>query len=150
MGWSSTRPSVHVVAESAIPAPVELHRPEPRESLPLRLDHAAVALRHPGVRERFRVASRSIAAFRAALDARGFTEIQTPKIVASATEGGANVFRLDYFGRDAYLAQSPQFSQADHGGRLRACLPERSSSVVSLDALADPGRPTAAVIEPLR
>jgi nondiscriminating aspartyl-tRNA synthetase len=38
-----------------------------------------------------------------------FTEIQTPKIVAAATEGGANVFALDYFGRPAYLAQSPQF-----------------------------------------
>lgn len=100
---------VRVVAEAATPTPVELHRPEPRESLPIRLDHAAVSLRHPRTRERFRVAARSVAAFRAALDARGFVEIQTPKIVASATEGGANVFRLDYFGRDAYLAQSPQF-----------------------------------------
>ena len=41
-----------------------------------------------------------MAAFRAALAARGFTEIQSPKLVASATEGGANVFRLDYFGGD--------------------------------------------------
>jgi nondiscriminating aspartyl-tRNA synthetase len=47
--------------------------------------------------------------FRRTLDTRGFTEIQTPKIVASATESGANVFTLDYFGRPAYLAQSPQF-----------------------------------------
>ena len=39
----------------------------------------------------------------------GFTEIQTPKFVASATESGANVFEVDYFGRPAYLAQSPQF-----------------------------------------
>ena len=43
------------------------------------------------------------------LDAAGFTEIQTPKFVASATESGANVFEVDYFGRPAYLAQSPQF-----------------------------------------
>jgi nondiscriminating aspartyl-tRNA synthetase len=48
-------------------------------------------------------------AFREALDERHFTEIQSPKIVASATESGANVFRLDYFGRPAFLAQSPQF-----------------------------------------
>jgi nondiscriminating aspartyl-tRNA synthetase len=89
--------------------PVELHRPEPREALPTRLDHAAVALRHPAVRERFRASARAVAAFRRTLDPRGFTEIQTPKIVASATEGGANVFRVDYFERDAYLAQSPQF-----------------------------------------
>ena len=100
---------VRIVAEAVAPTPVELHRPKPRETLPIRLDHAAIALRHPHVRERFRLAARSVAAFRAALDGRGFTEIQTPKIVASATEGGANVFRLDYFGRDAYLAQSPQF-----------------------------------------
>ena len=44
-------------------------------------------------------------------DARrlGFTEVATPKLVESATESGANVFALDYFGRPAYLAQSPQF-----------------------------------------
>jgi nondiscriminating aspartyl-tRNA synthetase len=50
-----------------------------------------------------------MAAFRAALAARHFTEIQTPKIVAAATESGANVFQLDYFDRPAFLAQSPQF-----------------------------------------
>src|SRR5262249_12382265 len=49
------------------------------------------------------------AGFRTALDGLGFTEIHTPKIVGSATESGANVFALDYFGRPAYLAQSPQF-----------------------------------------
>ncbi len=50
-----------------------------------------------------------MAGFRRTLDGLGFTEISTPKIVASATESGANVFRLDYFGRPAFLAQSPQF-----------------------------------------
>jgi nondiscriminating aspartyl-tRNA synthetase len=102
-------PDIRVLAEPADVPPVELHRPEPRESLPVRLDAAPVALRHPAVRERFRLAARAVAAFRSTLDARGFTEIQTPKIVATATEGGANLFRIDYFGRDAFLAQSPQF-----------------------------------------
>jgi nondiscriminating aspartyl-tRNA synthetase len=102
-------PTIRVLAAPAAPPPVELHRPEPRESLPTRLDHAAVSLRHPAVRERFRVAARAVAAFRHTLDGLGFTEIQTPKLVASATEGGANVFRVDYFDRDAFLAQSPQF-----------------------------------------
>jgi nondiscriminating aspartyl-tRNA synthetase len=97
-----------IVAPAEAP-PIELHRPELKESLPVRLDHAAVALRHPVVRERFRIAAKAVAAFRATLGELGFTEIQTPKIVATATEGGANVFTLDYFGRDAYLAQSPQF-----------------------------------------
>jgi nondiscriminating aspartyl-tRNA synthetase len=57
----------------------------------------------------FEIAAASVAGFRNALNALGFTEIQTPKIVGSATESGANVFALDYFGRPAYLAQSPQF-----------------------------------------
>ena len=48
-------------------------------------------------------------AFRDYLRQQGFVEIQTPKIVGAATEGGANVFAIDYFGRPAYLAQSPQF-----------------------------------------
>jgi nondiscriminating aspartyl-tRNA synthetase len=102
-------PRVRVIAEPAETPPLELHRPEPRESLPTRLDRAALALRHPHVRRRFELAARGVAAFRGTLDALGFTEIQTPKLVAYATEGGADVFRLDYFGRDAYLAQSPQF-----------------------------------------
>jgi nondiscriminating aspartyl-tRNA synthetase len=102
-------PQIRVLAEPVEPPPVELHRPEPRESLPTRLDAAAVALRHPAVRERFRLTARAVAAFRSTLDERGFVEIQTPKIVASATEGGANVFAVDYFGREAFLAQSPQF-----------------------------------------
>jgi nondiscriminating aspartyl-tRNA synthetase len=98
-----------VLAEPAEHPPLELHRPEPKESLPVRLDLAPLALRHPAVRERFRVAARAVHAFRESLDARGFTEIQTPKLVATATEGGANLFRVDYFGGDAFLAQSPQF-----------------------------------------
>ena len=102
-------PQLRVLAEAAAPPPIELHRPRLKESLPTRLDAAAVSLRHPVVRERFRLAARAVAAFRSTLDGLDFTEIQTPKIVASATEGGANVFGVDYFGRDAYLAQSPQF-----------------------------------------
>jgi nondiscriminating aspartyl-tRNA synthetase len=47
--------------------------------------------------------------FRSALDSTGFTEVQSPKLVESATESGANVFAVDYFGRPAFLAQSPQF-----------------------------------------
>jgi nondiscriminating aspartyl-tRNA synthetase len=47
--------------------------------------------------------------FRETLHGRDFVEIQTPKLVGSATESGANVFAVDYFGREAFLAQSPQF-----------------------------------------
>jgi nondiscriminating aspartyl-tRNA synthetase len=101
--------TVRVLAEPAEMPPIDLRRPELTESLPLRLDNAAVAWRHPRERDKLRVAAASVRGFRAALDQLGFTEIQTPKLVASATESGANLFSLDYFGRPAFLAQSPQF-----------------------------------------
>src|SRR6266566_927682 len=108
-GVEVVAPTVRVLAEPTEAPPIELRRPELKESLPTRLDHAPVAWRHPRERDKLRIAAASVRGFRAALDLLGFTEIQTPKLVASATESGANVFTLDYFGRDAFLAQSPQF-----------------------------------------
>jgi nondiscriminating aspartyl-tRNA synthetase len=102
-------PSFRVLSEPAQPPPVELRRPVLKEKLPTILDFAPVALRHPRQRAPFELAAASLHGFRASLDRLGFTEISTPKIVASATESGANVFGLDYFGRRAFLAQSPQF-----------------------------------------
>jgi nondiscriminating aspartyl-tRNA synthetase len=68
-----------------------------------------VSLRHPTHRALWQIAAAAMAGFRQSLMALDFTEIQTPKIVASATESGANVFEIEYFDRPAYLAQSPQF-----------------------------------------
>src|SRR6266480_4671177 len=102
-------PSFRVLAKPAEPPPLELRRPELKESLPMLLDHAPLAWRHPSERAKLEVLAASVAGFRRALDGLGFTEISTPKIVGSATESGANVFGLDYFGQAAYLAQSPQF-----------------------------------------
>jgi nondiscriminating aspartyl-tRNA synthetase len=100
---------VFTVLGPAETPPVELFRPELKASLPVLLDHAAVTLRHPARQRVFAASAAAVGAFRAALDGLGFTEVFTPKIVGSATESGANVFRLDYFGGPAYLAQSPQF-----------------------------------------
>jgi nondiscriminating aspartyl-tRNA synthetase len=102
-------PAIELITEAAEPPPLELWRPTLSAQLPTRLDLAPLALRHRRAQAVFRVAAVSIAGFRGALDALDFNEIQTPKIVASATESGANVFAIDYFGRAAYLAQSPQF-----------------------------------------
>ncbi|MFN8503830.1 aspartate--tRNA(Asn) ligase [Kouleothrix sp.] len=101
-------PAVEVLAEAAAPPPFDLFRPTVKAQLPTLLDNAPVGLRHPRQRGLFRMAAVSMAGFRAALAARDFVEIQTPKIVGAATEGGANVFRIDYFGQPAYLSQSPQ------------------------------------------
>jgi nondiscriminating aspartyl-tRNA synthetase len=98
-----------VLSEPAEQPPIELRRPELKEQLPTILDYAPVALRHPKQRQAFQIAAASVRGFRAALDGLGFVEIQSPKIVVSATETGSNVFKVDYFGREAFLAQSPQF-----------------------------------------
>ena len=92
-----------------MPPPFDLYRPTLSATLPTILDHAPTTLRHPLLRAGIEISAASATGFRAALDSQGFTEIFTPKIVESATEGGANVFKVDYFGRPGYLAQSPQF-----------------------------------------
>ena len=102
-------PAIDVIAAAAEPPPFDLFRPAIKAHLPTVLDHAPVALRHPRHRALFRLSAALMSGFRATLQAMDFVEIQTPKLVATATEGGANVFAVDYFGRPAYLAQSPQF-----------------------------------------
>ena len=108
-GVEVTEPLITLLGEPAQAPPVDLWRPALDAGLPGILDHAAVSWRHPARRARWELAAASLRGFRAALDGLGFTEIQTPKFVSSATESGASVFQVDYFGRPAYLAQSPQF-----------------------------------------
>jgi nondiscriminating aspartyl-tRNA synthetase len=100
--------AIRVIAPAAEPTPVPLGKNLAKVPLPALLDHAAVTNRHPLRRAVFRLAAAAMAGFRRALDERAFVELQSPKLVAGATEGGANVFTVDYFGRPAYLAQSPQ------------------------------------------
>lgn len=108
-GVEIQQPRITVLVPVSEPPPVSLNKRELRAALATVLDHATVANRHPARRAVLRLAAGVMAGFREALAVRGFTEIQTPKIVAAATESGANVFAIDYFGRPAYLAQSPQF-----------------------------------------
>jgi nondiscriminating aspartyl-tRNA synthetase len=108
-GVEVTQPRITPLSEPAQTPPAELWRPALDTALPVQLDHAAVTWRHPVQRARWELAAASLHGFRSALDGLGFTEIQTPKLVPTATESGASVFRVDYFGRPAYLAQSPQF-----------------------------------------
>ena len=108
-GFEIHQPEVQVITAVHEPPPVPLQQKKIKAGLPTMLDHAVVANRHPQRRAVFRLAAGAMTAFRATLKANHFTEVQTPKIVAAATEGGANVFALDYFEGRAYLAQSPQF-----------------------------------------
>jgi nondiscriminating aspartyl-tRNA synthetase len=112
-GVELTGASFTTLSEPAQPPPFDLYRPAVPASLPTILDHAPVALRHPLLKARFALSAAAVAGFRSTLDGLGFTETHTPKIVASATESGADVFGVGYFGRRACLAQSPQlFKQA--------------------------------------
>ena len=102
-------PEISLLSSIAEPPPFDLYRPTLTATLPTLLDHADVALRHPARQAAFRMSAAAVHGFRSTLDSAGFVEVHTPKMVGSVTEGGANVFALDYFGRPAYLAQSPQF-----------------------------------------
>ena len=107
-GAELVEPTIEALTEPAVAPPVELWRPTFGAGLPTLLDHAAVTLRHPRHRAAWAIASASMRGFRSALGQLEFTEIATPKLVGTATESGANLFTVDYFGRTAYLAQSPQ------------------------------------------
>ena len=107
-GVELTSPQVTALSAPAATPPVQLWRPALDVGLPTVLDHAPVVWRHRTRQALWRIAAASVRGFRRVLDDRGFTEIHTPKLVGGATESGANVFTVDYFGRPAYLAQSPQ------------------------------------------
>jgi nondiscriminating aspartyl-tRNA synthetase len=74
-----------------------------------RLDARVLDLRNPRIAAIFRLRSSGLEIIRNRLSSLGFIEVNTPKIIGSASEGGANLFSFGYFGnRKAYLAQSPQ------------------------------------------
>jgi len=88
--------------------PFDLSKQDLSVGLPVLLDYRPLSLRHPKVRAIFKVQEAIIASFRKSLKEQEFVEIQVPTIVPGATEGGAEVFSLNYFDKKAYLAQSPQ------------------------------------------
>jgi nondiscriminating aspartyl-tRNA synthetase len=73
------------------------------------LNNRVLSLRNPARNVIFKLQAEIIDCFRTFLRDNGFTEVCTPKIIASGTEGGTQLFTVDYFDRLAYLAQSPQF-----------------------------------------
>lgn len=76
--------------------------------LPTELDHRGLTLRHPKVQAVFKVQAVIIDSFREFMKSQDFFEFQAPAIVPATAEGGAEVFKVDYFDRKAYLTQSPQ------------------------------------------
>lgn len=112
--------NISVINQPTTPPPFELRRPQLNAQLPTLLDHAAVSLRHPARRAIAKVAAASVSGFRSGLDGMGFTEVFTPKVVAAATESGANVFPIDWFGEGS-AAGSATSSRPDRPNLIDAC-----------------------------
>lgn len=100
---------VKVLSVPVAPMPLAVNKWKLNTSLEANLNYRSLSLRNVRERAKFRIQEGVTRAFRDYLYSEGFTEIHTPKLGAKSAEGGANLFRLEYFHRPAVLQQSPQF-----------------------------------------
>ncbi len=100
---------LRVLSEPAEPLPLAISKWRLDTSLEAKLNYRPVSLRNIRERAKFRIQEGLVRGFRDYLYRNGFTEIHTPKIGAKSAEGGANLFKLEYFHHPAVLQQSPQF-----------------------------------------
>ncbi len=101
--------NVKVLSSPEEHSPVVISQRTVDTSLETLLNYRPITLRNQREAAIFKIQEALADGMRRFLKAHHFTEIHTPKIVAEGAEGGANIFHLDYFGREACLAQSPQF-----------------------------------------
>ncbi len=99
--------SVNVVSVAQSPLPLDVTAKVDAD-IDTRLNNRFMDVRKPDVAAIFKIRSAVVSAARSYLDGNEFIEIHTPKIIASASEGGTNLFPISYFDKEAYLAQSPQ------------------------------------------
>jgi ergosteryl-3beta-O-L-aspartate synthase len=100
--------TIHLV-NPASNLPFSIYKPP--ETLRNRMTSRILDLRHPANQVLFRARALVTRLFRETLENKGFVEINTPKLQPAATESGAAVFKVNYFGRNAFLAQSPQLAK---------------------------------------
>ena len=99
--------SLEILAKAEYPLPIDpIGRLE--SDIDNRLNSRALDMRNQKTASIFKLRHSVLESIRKTLTEKKFIEITTPKIIGSASEGGANLFGLDYFGKEAYLAQSPQ------------------------------------------
>jgi nondiscriminating aspartyl-tRNA synthetase len=101
--------SVQVLSRPSAPSPIAINGKRVDASLQILLDNRPISLRNERERAIFKLQEGICKGIRDFLHQNSFTEIHSPKLVFAGAEGGANIFRVDYFGRDVFLAQSPQF-----------------------------------------
>ena len=100
--------NIELLSHPADIPPVVITKKQVNCDLSTNLDYRPVTLRNPTERAIFKLQEGIARGFREFLSSQGFTEIRSPKINFAGAEGGTNVFKLDYFGKQVYLAQSPQ------------------------------------------
>lgn len=99
---------INIISESE-ELPIEINKKDYNANLETTLNNRAISLRHEKVNSVFKIQNIIVQSFREFLIEKGFTEIFTPKIVSEGAEGGTQLFKIKYFEKTAYLAQSPQF-----------------------------------------
>lgn len=99
---------IKVISESE-ELPIEINKKYYNANLETTLNNRTISLRHEKVNSVFKIQNIIVQSFREFLIEKGFTEIFTPKIVSEGAEGGTELFKIKYFEKTAYLAQSPQF-----------------------------------------
>jgi nondiscriminating aspartyl-tRNA synthetase len=108
-GYELRMKQVEILSFPTQELPVVINNKALEASLETLLDYRPITLRNEKERAIFKLQEGICRGFRDFLTSQQFTEIHSPKIVYAGAEGGANIFQIDYFGREAYLAQSPQF-----------------------------------------
>ncbi|MBO3762706.1 MAG: aspartate--tRNA(Asn) ligase [Thermoproteota archaeon] len=106
-GFELVAKEIEVLSKSKHPLPLEI-RGKIGASLDVRLDNRPIDLMRPRTAKIFKLFSEVLKISRNFFYKNGFVEVVTPRIISTATEGGANLFELSYFDKKAFLAQSPQ------------------------------------------
>jgi nondiscriminating aspartyl-tRNA synthetase len=108
-GYEIQGQEAEIVSALTEDLPFDLARNELNLNINTLLDQRVLSLRHPKVQAIFKLYDILLKSYETVMREENFTEIKTPKILGSATEGGANFFKVKYFDKEATLAQSPQF-----------------------------------------
>jgi len=107
-GYEIAMESFEVLAEAESDLPISVNQDPESLSLEAILDNRMISLRNPKILSIFKLQAVCVKAFADFFRGEDFTQIKTSKIIGGGSEGGTNLFSMDYFGKTAYLAQSPQ------------------------------------------
>lgn len=108
-GYDLQMKEITILSKPQKPSPIVINNKVVDTSIENLLDFRPITLRNEKQRAIFKIQEGIADGISRFLKQENFTQIRTPKIVYAGAEGGANIFHLNYFGKDAYLAQSPQF-----------------------------------------